>query len=65
MKALRRAGERELSDDRILGSGDFVEQIIKEAEANVRYQFSVKEQSKITIEWTHKRKNSHYISMIR
>jgi len=65
VKALRRAGERELSDDRILGSGDFVEQIIKEAEANVRYQFSVKEQSKITKEWTHKRKNSHYISMIR
>jgi len=43
VKALRRSGDREMSDDRILGSGEFVEQIIKEAQARVRYQFSVKE----------------------
>ena len=42
VKALRRSGDRELSDDRILGSGEFVERIIKEAEAKIRYQFQVK-----------------------
>jgi len=43
VKALRRSGDRELSDDRILGSGEFVERIIKEAEANIRYQFPAKD----------------------
>lgn len=43
VKALRRSGDREMSDDRILGSGEFVEQVIKEAQATARYQFSVKE----------------------
>jgi len=38
VKALRRTGDRELSDERILGSGEFVEQIIKEAEARIKYQ---------------------------
>ena len=46
VKALRRAGDRELSDDRILGSGEFVEQIIKEAEGKVKYQLPVKEQNR-------------------
>jgi tRNA U34 5-carboxymethylaminomethyl modifying enzyme MnmG/GidA len=46
VKALRRAGGRELSDDRILGSGEFVEQIIKEAEGKVKYQLPVKEQDR-------------------
>jgi len=46
VKALRRAGGRELSDDRILGSGAFVEQILKEAEGNVIYQLPVKEQDR-------------------
>ena len=44
VKALRRSGDRELSDDRILGSGEFVERIIKEADANIKYQLPVKEQ---------------------
>ncbi|CAB1065959.1 hypothetical protein D1BOALGB6SA_10758 [Olavius sp. associated proteobacterium Delta 1] len=35
---MRRSGGRELSDDRILGSGEFVEQIIKEAEARIKFQ---------------------------
>ena len=42
VKALRYSGERELSDDRILGSGEFVEQIIKEAEAQIKYQLPIK-----------------------
>ena len=41
VKALRRSGDRELSDARILGSGEFVEQIIKEAETNTKYQLPV------------------------
>jgi REP element-mobilizing transposase RayT len=41
VKAMRRSGERELSDDRILGSGAFVERIIKEADAKIKCQLSV------------------------
>ena len=39
VKAMRRAEKRELHDQRILGSGDFVEQVIKEASKKVKYQF--------------------------
>ena len=42
---MRRSGDRELSDDRILGSGEFVERIIKEADAKIKYQLPVKEQA--------------------
>jgi len=45
VKALRRSGDRELSDERILGSGEFVERIFKEAEAKIKYQFSVRNQA--------------------
>lgn len=38
VKAMRRLGLKEKSDDRILGSGDFVEQIIRQADDNVKYQ---------------------------
>jgi REP element-mobilizing transposase RayT len=44
VKAMRRSGDRQLSDDRILGSGDFVERIIKQADAKIKYQLPVKEQ---------------------
>ena len=37
--SMRRHNERVLSDERILGSGDFVEKIIKEADDTVKYQF--------------------------
>ena len=43
VKAMRRSGQRELSDDRILGSGEFVERIIKEAEAKIKFQLPVSE----------------------
>ncbi len=43
VKAMRRCGDRELSDDRILGSGEFVERVIYEAEAKIKYQLPVKE----------------------
>ncbi len=43
VKALRRTGDRELSDERILGRGEFVEQILKEAEAKIKYQLPLVE----------------------
>ncbi len=39
MKTLRRRGAPELGDERILGSGDFVERILKEAEARMQRQY--------------------------
>ena len=43
VKAMRRSGNRERCDERILGSGEFVERIIKEAEDKIKYQLPVKE----------------------
>jgi REP element-mobilizing transposase RayT len=43
VKALRRSGDRELSDGRILGRGEFVERIIKEAETQIKYQLPLLE----------------------
>jgi REP element-mobilizing transposase RayT len=39
VKALRRTNTQEFSDERILGSTDFVEQVIKESESRLKYQF--------------------------
>ena len=44
--SMRRHGGRELSDERILGNGDFVEQIIKEADDRVKQQFPENSQQK-------------------
>lgn len=38
--SLRRSGERRRTDERILGSGEFVERVIHEAEEKVRQEFS-------------------------
>jgi putative transposase len=43
VKAMRRSMDRELSDERILGSGEFVERIIKEAENRIKCQFPATE----------------------
>jgi hypothetical protein len=40
VKALRRIGERELSDDRILGSGDFVKQVTEQVDLGRKYRFT-------------------------
>lgn len=40
VKALRKSGMQEVADERILGSSEFVEQIIKESENKLKYQFS-------------------------
>jgi len=39
VNAIRRLGIREKADDRILGSGEFVEQLIKQADESIKYQF--------------------------
>jgi REP element-mobilizing transposase RayT len=51
VKAMRRSGGRELSDERILGNGEFVERILKEADAKIRYQLPVKEHNEKIDEW--------------
>jgi REP element-mobilizing transposase RayT len=42
VKSQRRRGEPELSDERILGSGEFVERIMREAEARTQRQHAAK-----------------------
>jgi len=42
VKAMRRSEERELSDERILGTGKFVEKIINEADKQIKYQLLLK-----------------------
>lgn len=43
VKALRRLGIREKSDERILGGGEFVEQLIKESDQTRKEQFSAQQ----------------------
>jgi hypothetical protein len=38
VKAMRRLGVKEMGDERILGSGKFVEQLLEEASQNIRHQ---------------------------
>jgi len=39
VKSLRRLGMRDMFDERILGSGEFVERVITEAEEKLKYEF--------------------------
>jgi DNA-directed RNA polymerase specialized sigma24 family protein len=39
VKALRRRDTHEVADERILGSSEFVEQVIRESEKRLKYQF--------------------------
>ena len=41
---MRRRGERQLTDERIFGSGDFVKKILDEADDNIRKAFTRDEQ---------------------
>ena len=45
--SMRRHGDLDLSDERILGNGNFVEQIIKEADNRVKRQLPKNSQQKI------------------
>jgi len=49
VKAMRRLGMREKSDERILGSGAFVEQLIKQSDQTRKEQFSVHERLQRTV----------------
>jgi hypothetical protein len=40
VKSLRRRGTREVADERILGKGDFVERVIRDAEARMQRQYA-------------------------
>jgi hypothetical protein len=40
VKSLRRSGEKVLTDERILGTDDFVERVLGEAEGKARHSFS-------------------------
>jgi putative transposase len=42
--ALRRKGQQERSDERILGSGDFVDQVLQEAEERELHQIKLRRQ---------------------
>ncbi|MBW1699007.1 MAG: hypothetical protein JRH18_05040 [Deltaproteobacteria bacterium] len=44
---MRGSGDRQLSDEWILGSAEFVERIIKEAETRIKYQLPEKEHHRI------------------
>jgi len=47
--SMRRHGDRDLSDERILGNGDFVDQIIKEADNRIKRQLPESSQQKIIV----------------
>ena len=58
--SMRRHNERVLTDERILGSGDFVDSIIREADRRVKYQFrgnKIREKAAEFIEQVCKREN--------
>jgi REP element-mobilizing transposase RayT len=42
----RRQGDKELSDERILGSGEFIDRILMQAEQQLKDQFSARERTK-------------------
>jgi hypothetical protein len=46
VKSQRRWGKPELTEERILGSGKFVEEVIREAEARTQRQYAVKERGR-------------------
>jgi REP element-mobilizing transposase RayT len=46
VKAMRKIGIQEESDDRILGSGDFVSEVISHAEEKIKYQMSAEDLKK-------------------
>ena len=45
----RRSNEKVLSDERILGSGEFVEKLIEEVDERMKYQYSGDTQRKLAV----------------
>ena len=54
VNALRRLGVREKSDERILGSGEFVEQLIQQSDLARKEQFSVHKRRQRTVSYIHR-----------
>jgi len=54
VKAMRRLGVREKSDERILGSNEFVEQLIQQSDLARKKQFSVHERRQRTVSYIHR-----------
>ena len=54
VNALRRLGVREKSDERILGSGEFVEQLIQQSDLARKEQFSVHKRQQRTVSYIHR-----------
>jgi REP element-mobilizing transposase RayT len=50
VKAMRRTGAEEKSDDRILGSGTFVAEVMNQAEKKIKYQLSALDMDKLITE---------------
>ena len=46
VKSPRRRGKRELADERILGKGDFVDRVIRDAEARMQRQYAARERGR-------------------
>jgi len=49
VKSLRRSNEKVLSDERILGSGEFVGKLIEESDEKMKYQYSGDTQRKLAV----------------
>jgi hypothetical protein len=57
VKSRRQKGERVISDERVLGHGEFVARVLEEAEESVRHQLP-SEQSKLTGSSSHEIRES-------
>jgi REP element-mobilizing transposase RayT len=63
VKSLRQRGAKELSDERILGSGNFVERIMKEAEARWQRPQVARERNKKVERWMVEVCKKHQVSI--
>ena len=63
VKAIRRIGEKETSDERILGSGKFVEHIIQETDLANKYRYSDLDRKQKAIEIINKECKARGVSV--
>ena len=63
VKTMRHLGIMEKSDDRILGSGDFVESMLNQADEKVKYQFTSEEPVNRAVQLIERMCREHQISI--
>ena len=63
VKALRKRGEQQLGDARILGDGDFVKEILDQAEDNAKKQLSTLERKLFALEEVQKQSDARGVSI--